>query len=218
MHRRSNTSCLTEQEIEGFIFNRLSGVTREVIEEHLLACQSCLSRVEQEEEYVKAVKTAAREMEREDLERAYSGEKPARGLSGWLERAARWFGPGKQRIWAVALASVAIAGSGVLFRYHADRQAGQDVELVLYRGAHGAVEAKAQVPLRLSLNVEDLPDAGYRLELVAGSGAVAASGEAAPTRGRLLWNVGKGFSPGTYWVRLRGSGGELVREFGLTLR
>ena len=33
--RRSAQNCLTDHELEEYLFNRLSGVTREVIEEHL---------------------------------------------------------------------------------------------------------------------------------------------------------------------------------------
>lgn len=76
MLRRSVEKCLTEAEIEDYLANRLSGVTREVIEEHLLVCSSCLDCVEQEEEFAEAFRTAALREEAVELERAY-GNPPA---------------------------------------------------------------------------------------------------------------------------------------------
>lgn len=218
MHRRSNTSCLTDQEVEEFIFNRLSGVTREVIEEHLLVCGKCLSRVEEEEEYIQSAKVAAREMESEDFERAFSGEGNEGGWRGWWKRVMPWFGPGRQRIWALALASVAIAGSGILFHYNAGREGPQDVELTLVRGASLASEAKAEAPLRLVMGVEDLGGGSYRLEMANSLGGVVATGVGQASGGRLEWKLGKGFRAGHYWVRVKASQGELLREFGLNLR
>ncbi|WP_321478098.1 zf-HC2 domain-containing protein [uncultured Paludibaculum sp.] len=76
MLRRSVGKCLTEAEIEDFLSNRLSGVTREVIEEHLLVCSKCLDAVEQEEEFANAFRAAAVRLESEDLEKSYVSEAP----------------------------------------------------------------------------------------------------------------------------------------------
>ncbi|MGC4050717.1 MAG: zf-HC2 domain-containing protein [Paludibaculum sp.] len=82
MLRRSVGKCLTEAEIEDYLANRLSGVTREVIEEHLLVCSNCLDSVEQEEEFAALFRTAAMQMEAEEMERSLSGEAPATAEPG----------------------------------------------------------------------------------------------------------------------------------------
>lgn len=76
MLRRSVGKCLTEAEMEDYLANRLSGVTREVIEEHLLVCAKCLDSVEQEEEFAALFRTAAMQMEAEEMEKSFAGETP----------------------------------------------------------------------------------------------------------------------------------------------
>lgn len=221
MNRRSNTSCLTEQEIEEFLFNRLSGVTREVIEEHLLVCQSCLDRVEKEEDYIHAMKGSARVIENEDLERAFAGSPASKRHEDWTTRIARWFGVGRQRTLTVALASIAFISLAVIFQARMGRSDQiQEVSLELHRGAVASAEASAGVRLRLTLQAADLPAGEYRVEVVDafGKGQEAASG--AIRDGKLVFSTGRALDAGTYWVRLRRSSGtaDLVREYGLVLR
>ncbi|MGJ5817337.1 zf-HC2 domain-containing protein [Paludibaculum fermentans] len=74
MLRRSVGKCLTEAEMEDYLANRLSGVTREVIEEHLLVCAKCLDSVEQEEEFAGVFRSAAMQIEAEEMEKSLSAE------------------------------------------------------------------------------------------------------------------------------------------------
>lgn len=76
MLRRSVGKCLTEAEMEDYLANRLSGVTREVIEEHLLVCAKCLDSVEQEEEFAALFRSAAMQIEAEEMEKSFAGETP----------------------------------------------------------------------------------------------------------------------------------------------
>lgn len=219
MNRRSNASCLTEQEIEEFLFNRLSGVTREVIEEHLLVCQKCLDRVEAEEDYVNQMKLAAREVERETLERAYSGAAPSQG---WAGRLAAWFGMKRPRTWMLAVASLLVAGAVSLFQFRGYSNGVEEVSLELYRSGALITEAKAKRPLRLTIPVEDLAPGEYRMELVNATGKVEASGSVRASEGKIRWDLKKKLDAGNYWVRVQevraGGEGELVREFGLRLK
>lgn len=221
MNRRSNTSCLTEQEIEEFLFNRLSGVTRETVEEHLLVCQTCLDRVEKEEEYVNASKAAARVIEHEDLERAYAGRQRSGQAEGWKARLARWFSAGRSRSLTVALASIAVLGMAALFqvRLGHDRRI-QEVALELHRGPLASAQASSGAELRLNIQADDLPPGEYRMELVDASGELLQWRNGNNESGKLFWPLDKAYPAGSYWVRLRqpGSGGKLVREYGLVLR
>lgn len=221
MNRRSNTSCLTDEEIEEFLFNRLSGVTREAVEEHLLVCQTCLDRVEKEEEYVNASKAAARVIESEDLERAYSGLQRQGKADEWKARLARWFGAGRTRSLSFAVASIAVIGVATLFQVRVgQRDRIQEVALELHRGPLVSARASSGVELRLNIQAEDLPPGQYRMELVDASGELLQWSHGTNESGKLLWQLNKSYPAGNYWVRLRqpDSGGKLVREYGLVLR
>ncbi len=82
MLRRSVGKCLTEAEMEDYLANRLSGVTREVIEEHLLVCSKCLDCVEQEEEFAGVFRSAAMQLEAEEMEKSFSDETPGMAETG----------------------------------------------------------------------------------------------------------------------------------------
>lgn len=85
MLRRSVSKCLTENEIDDFLTNRLSGVTREVIEEHLLVCSKCLDCVEQEEEFAEAFRAGAIRVQDAEMERSLKldlGDEPVSPAQG----------------------------------------------------------------------------------------------------------------------------------------
>lgn len=221
MSRRSNAACLTEQEIEEFLFNRLSGVTREVIEEHLLVCQSCLDRVESEEHYIHAMKASARQIENEELERAFSGgPSPERHRDLWA-RVARWFGAGRARTLTVALASIAFVGLAAIFQVRMGRHDQiREVSLELHRSAAASAQAPAGVRLRLKLDAADLPAGEYRVEVVDAAGELQEAAGGAIQDGQLVFTTGKALGAGRYWIRLRrpGDPAELIREYGLAVR
>jgi hypothetical protein len=133
LNSRSARRCLSDQEVEDFLFDRLSGTTREAVEEHLLACADCLKKVEAEEEYVRTVRAAARTLESEELERAYRGpEEPA------VKKPARTWPH-----WGIALGVTGVVLTAII---------------VEYRPVKGLTEA--QIALRVERNtVEESPEA-----------------------------------------------------------
>ena len=95
--RRSSEACLSEIELEDFLHNKLSGTTRECVEEHLLFCRACLDRVEEEEQFASSFRAAARRMEEESLKAAFDGPRPGawvrdRPIRTWrtCELSLRW--------------------------------------------------------------------------------------------------------------------------------
>ena len=220
MNRRSNASCLTEREIEEFLFNRLSGVTREVVEEHLLVCPKCLDKVEREEEYFETVRAAARSSEKETLERAFAGV-PERGLiQRWASRFVQPFGGTNRRLWTVAAASLVLMSTAILWQNRlGGRQQFQEVSLELHRGAFVSAEARAGVPLSLSIAADDLAAGNYTIQLVDATGHLLGETRSSTADGKLTWRLAESHPPGTYWIRLRRPENTslLVREYGLTL-
>ncbi|MBI5282352.1 MAG: hypothetical protein HY858_11775 [Candidatus Solibacter usitatus] len=218
MTRRSVQQCLSSKEIEDFLFDRLSGVTREVIEEHLLVCHKCLDRVEEEEKYFGAVRKAAARIQQEEFTAAVAGKPPVPGkLREWF---GKFFGKGPA-VWAtVGLAGV--LATVVLVQRQPGAKTEVEVALRLERG--GAPEEPAAAAGRtmiLTVDIQELPDAPvYRLDVVDGAGRLMASGEVAPQTGRLRWKVPRVLAAGAYWVRLRNPEEplELLREYGLVVR
>ncbi|HEY3439591.1 MAG TPA: hypothetical protein VGK29_02520 [Paludibaculum sp.] len=196
-------------------------MTREVIEEHLLACSKCLDRVEAEAIYTQAFQDAAKQAEAEDFARAM-GSVTAERKTGWRESLlAGWTALfGKRTILAVAGAGVVTAA---LFYSAALRNPGQDavVELSLARGVS---EAGAVAPvgrgLALSADVSQLPVLpNWQVDVVDATGQLEQSVQVAAVGGRLSWVVKDGLPAGRHWVRLRAAGnGTLVREYGLLVR
>ncbi|MBL0159155.1 MAG: zf-HC2 domain-containing protein [Bryobacterales bacterium] len=219
--RRSAQNCLTEHELEEFLFNRLSGVTREVIEEHLLVCPNCQDRVEAEAIYSQAFQDAAKQVEAEDFTRAM-GSVTAEPQAGWRESLlAGWTALfGKRTILALAGAGVVTAA---LFYSTALRRPGQEatVELSLARGeaAAGALAPVGRA-LTLSADVSQLPVLpNWQVEVVDATGRLEQSAQVAAAGGRLSWVVKDGLPAGRHWVRLRApGGGSLVREYGVVVR
>jgi len=219
MNRRSNAACLTEREVEEFLFNRLSGVTREVIEEHLLVCQKCQDRVEKEEDYLGTFRAAARVCEEAALERSFYGAPKQGFIAGWISRLAQAVGWTKRRLWTVALASLLLMSIAVLWQYGVRGREFQDVSLELHRGAFVSAEARAGVPLSLSISVEDLAAGAYTIELVDAAGTALARTQSSVSGPKLVWRLDNSYPAGTYWIRLRRleDAAVLVREYGLKL-
>ena len=219
--RRSAQNCLTDYELDEFLFDRLSGVTREVIEEHLLVCAQCQDRVEAEADYRQTFKDAARRIEAEDFEKAMRGE-AAEPRSGWRESfVAGWSGMFRSRA-VLALAGAAVVAVG-LFYGSAMRHpsAETEVALSLARGAGDVVaSAPAGGALKLSANVSELPPMPiWRVDVVNATGALEQTSEIAAAGHQLSMQLKSGLPAGRHWVRLRNaSNGSLVREFGLMVR
>jgi len=218
--RRSAEKCLSDKEIEDFLGDRLSGVTREVVEEHLLVCPRCLDCVEQEEEFAGLVRAAVVGVEPPEPDPDVGSPGP-RG--GWRDRLRGWFSRPWVRsggILITASASVALLLVSAPWR-HAS-QAGQEILLTVERGAApAALTVRAAVPVVLKASVEELVSLpAYRMEVVNGSGKLVATGTVAPVRGQVSWKVDGGLRAGQYWVRLKDPGQPegLLREFGVLVQ
>ncbi len=213
LNSRSARKCLSDQEVEDFLFDRLSGVTREVVEEHLLACQDCLSKVEKEEEYVQTVRAAARTMESEELERAFDAphapQAPERKAPGW-----DW------PRWGLALGGAAVLIAAFVQFRPAPLMTEAEIALRVERSAGDLVAvAAAGQPLRLTPDLAGLP-AATELEwaVVDASGRTAGTARFAAASGAPGIKLPGGLKAGTYWVRIQRPGGVLLREFALRVR
>lgn len=210
MNSRSAHKCLSDREVEDFLFDRLSGTTREAVEEHLLACKACLQKVEAEEEYVRAMRTAARTIESEQLERAY--RTPAESKT----RPAAWAWPR----WGVALGATAAVLALVLVRFQpAASLTETQIALSVERSSGDQwAEAAADQPLRLTPDLAGLPAAELEWMVVDAAGSTAGRERLEPGQGQPVIKLPRGLKAGTYWVRIQTTEGRLLREFALRVR
>jgi hypothetical protein len=212
---RSNKVCLNDREVEDFLFRRLSGVTREAVEEHLLCCQSCLSRVEEEQKFASALRVAGRRLENEEMDRALGLRRFGirQRLAGWLLKPAPIWGS------AVALCAILL----ILAAPWNGVRPSQEIALNTVRGTEtaGAAQARSGGTITLRVDLTELvPQASYQLDLVDSQRRLRASAELKPAQGQLVWGPLPSLAAGQYWIRLSGAAPEreLLREYGLAVR
>lgn len=211
--RRSSEACLSEIELEDFLHNRLSGTTRECVEEHLLFCQACLDRVEEEEQFASSFRNAARRIEDEDLKEAYAGPKPGvwARLRAWLKKP---YGAGLAFVSAAAILLVSVAP---LLR----NKPVMELSLYAERGLAASANSTAESgrPLKLNLDAAGLPGLTLKLELATLTNSVLLESQASATGNTIHWDLGRGLEPGVYWVRVyQPLDKTLLREFALNVK
>jgi hypothetical protein len=219
--KRSAEKCLTDREVEDFLFNRLSGVTREVVEEHLLVCHRCLDRVEDEEANRVLIRDAATHLVEAELNS--SGTAGGTGDGGAEDGRPTWLGRRSATEFSFAIAATVMVGLLVSAMLYWQRPS-PPVEVALWV-ERGEVSSLAEVPsgrpLHLTIDLTTLPQLpAYRLELVNARGQLLSSAELKAEGARLSWNLPAGYAAGRYWIRMRDAAqpAELLREFGLTVQ
>ena len=188
----------SEEELERFLLQRLSPAELEIVETHILACESCVEQLETLEILIAATKltTTSQEAERTHLEFANVSRSWRSALVMKLSLAG-------------ALATLAIGA--VTFSVP------RDVTLSTYRGQEAPIVATWR-PLHLKLNATDLAEGPVIVELVDRSGASIWKGQAAVRNDEVKVTLPRITQAGPHFVRLynlakeRAEGG-LLREF-----
>ncbi len=208
----------SEEILERYALGRVGALEIEPIEEHLLVCPQCQERLSEADQYVLAMRDAARVLLSEQPQAS-----PATSFSLWgkrklpRERGVRWLWP------AGAVAFAALALSVMIPQQAMKHDAPQDVALAVSRGAtHDLLtQVAAGHPLRLNIDLTEIPPApSYRLDLVNDDGQVEWSGTGVGVRNRLHFALSHVLSAGKYWARLYAGSDTpvLVREYGMEAR
>ncbi len=210
--RRSPENCLSEQEIEDFLFQRLSGVSREAVEEHLLFCEDCQRRVEEEEKLIEAMRGAAERLELDSIVGPETAEPAPGGARG------RFSVPK----WAMAASLAAVLVGGALTVKLLQTPGTAEVVLRAERSAaapEGAAPLAGQ-PLLLAADLRGLPPLpSFRWLVVDPAGARVADGLVEREQETARIHLERGLPGGRYWVRIQDpESGILLREFGLEIR
>jgi len=190
----------TSDTIECYSMGWLQGQELEEIEEHLLVCKDCQSRVEAEDAFTQGIRFAGRAL----TQPPSAARRPL--VLGW-----RWGYVAA----AAALLILILAGS----RWPPLRQAGPPAIVVLEstRGAQTRTVAARQ-PLILVMDVTGLPQlAEYELEVVDASGQAIFQALGTRQNNQVRGKLAHGLPRGAYFARLYARGGDMLREFALTV-
>ena len=185
----------SEDQLELYAFNRMREPECAQLEEHLLVCGPCRSRLGEVDGYIAVMKAAA----------VHPLKKPPEKSRKLLLTSPLWVG---------GLALIA-----ALLLYSPPRHSMQpsEIELKAERGGTSLIaHAPAGAPLLLTMDATSLPKLpAYRLEVVNAEGGQIWQGSVASEGQRIRTRVQRNLKPGTYWVRLYGE--SLLREYGLEL-
>ncbi len=187
-----------DEELESYSLGKISGNHLARLEDHLLLCSTCQKRVEESDAYVHAIRSAAAEFQ--------SQLKPS-----WRF----------QFSWRPALVfAMVVLVVGVMIVPRGGHSGGGAtpvaVSLQALRGPAVSAEAPAGRALLLAPDVSGLHESGVmRIELVTAAGQPVWTGQASGPQPKTEAPPLRG---GQYFIRLYSPSGELLREFGLSVR
>ncbi len=208
----------SEEILERYALGRVGASDLEPIEEHLLVCPQCQERLSEADQYVLAMRDAARLLLNEQPRAV-----PETSSSRWGKRkpAIHW---GMRLLWpAGAIAFAGLALSLAVPKQLSQAGTPEEVALAVSRGAAQELltTVAAGRPLRLDIDLTEIPPASsYRLDLVNDEGQLAWSGTGIGVRNQLHFAPSQMLLSGKYWARLYAVSGSpvLVREYGMEAR
>jgi hypothetical protein len=200
-----------EDVLERYLLHQTRQDELEVVESHILACESCVTRLENLELDISAIKRALTQLEETQK---VSAAAPAPG------RWRLWFAI-PTLSWAGAVAAIAIAIAVVPHVIQHKRPA-VDFSLSAYRGMESVVVPEGR-PLHLTLNANDLPEGAASITVVDSNGAEIWSSRGQIENGRISVTIPRIQRSGPHFVRLYSpvSGKaqpELLREFSIDVQ
>lgn len=190
-------SHIPEDTLEEYALGRVPESQSSPIEEHLLVCESCQKRLGDIDEYILLMKHATSQ--------PHSVGSPASKTEPWRSKRVRYIVGGT--IAAGLAAAIFLPQSGAL-------PPAEKVDLVAMRGAE-MTHIHAGRPVDFHIELPDLLDGTYRIDVVDSGGRVVWSGPGSARGKELRVREPKALKAGVYWVRLFAAGGDEVREFGL---
>ncbi|MFL6352464.1 MAG: hypothetical protein ACJ74Z_11520 [Bryobacteraceae bacterium] len=202
----------TEDELERFILNRSTDEELEDLEVHILACESCVTRLEDLELQIRATKVALQDMRREELAKAALPEE--RSWKAWLA-VPNWLAAPK---FSLAGAVVAVALGVIIIPAFLPQPAPvAQVSLSAYRGEESSI-VPAGHRLELHLNTTDLAEGPVLASVVDLRGAELWKGTATIHHERADVRLPPINGKGAHFLRLYApteatSDSGLLREF-----
>lgn len=203
----------TDNQLEEYVFGRLSRSDLPALEEHLIVCAACRDRLD----FMEAIAVGMKEV----LGSSPAAVKTAFARSDWLGRFARqWLRVGRQPTFLLVIGLIALVAAISIFSGFP--KAGTkfapvaSLQLTASRG-----EMPSLGPAReLDLTLSGAPREGgeFRIEVVNATGRSVWSGTAGNGAAGVQVKVERQFGPGDYFVRLYSASGKMLREYGFRVR
>ena len=208
-----------EEALERFLRNEVPESELEVIETHILACDSCVTRLQALETDMAAAKIALQQLETERVQKA--AVHAGRTWRDWFTLPAlSWAG-------AVAVAAIAISVVPHFMPREINLTASRGMETSgMTLSPCGTLEAAVVPegrPLDLHLKADDLPEGRVNLEIVNGLGKRVWQGAGVIRQQKATVTVPRITTAGAYFLRLYhpaqpGSEPDILREFRFEVR
>lgn len=184
-----------EDTLERFVLSRCREDELEVVETHILGCESCVERLEALEGEILDVKAGA-ELYLQGMQK----QPKTRWNLNWNFK---WFA-------VPAFSMAAAAAALVCFTFVTPH----DVNLAAYRGSEVATVPQGHT-LRMHLNARDLPAGPVTVEVVNDQGAETWKGSSTVAADQVKVEIPALHGSSEYFVRLEDKQGELLREFAI---
>jgi anti-sigma factor RsiW len=187
---------IEETTLERYSIGSLEEEAAAEVEQHLLLCETCQTRVTEADAYIHAIKAAV------------PGLPPEPERQRWSFRIL---------LPAFAVCALLVAAAVVRFSPSVERPP-TPIALYAMRGADVQARGPARRPLLLRPDLTGLPAASsYQLDLVNASGSLAWRGVLS-NQGQPPGAIVPPLSRGFYFLRVSSTSGELLREYSLELR
>ena len=199
----------TEETLERFLMHQMQEEELESMETHILACDSCVARLEELEIQLAATKIALAELHNQTVAENYAKEKSSRWT--WL----------KSHSWSLAGATAALALAVTIVPRFANISP-FETEVSAYRGSE-TTTIPAGRPLLLHLNAKDLPAEPVSVEIVNAEGNQVWKGNNVIDHEKVNAKLPEISAKGNYLLRLyasdkNGAPGDLLREFSFDVK
>jgi hypothetical protein len=182
-----------EETLERFVLNRCREDELELVETHIIGCESCVERLEVLEQELLNIKSGA--------------ELYLASLQKQKQPKTRW----NFKFFAVPAFSLAAAAAAL---FCVTLTTPRDVNLAAYRGSEVTAVPRSH-PLRMHLNARDLPAGPVIVEVVNDQGTEIWHGDTTISGDQVQVKVPGIHNSGEYFVRLEDKQGELLREFAI---
>jgi hypothetical protein len=213
-----------EEALERFLLHRSEDQELEVVETHILACESCVTRLESLELQINDLKAALGSWEEQRIQNELNPKR-----SSWKN----WFSM-PNLSWAGAACAALILGLTFIphslrntpsapgsIQVAADLSAcagsnGSDTDLATCRGVEIATLPENR-PLNLRLDATDIPEGPVDVQVVSSDGSEFWQGQTTVSNQRAQVKLPQISQPGPYFLRFYAPGAgterELLREF-----
>lgn len=194
----------TEDTLEKFLLHRMQEEELETTETHILACDSCVARLEAMEIQLEATKMALAEFHKETVQKNYDAAAAKNTRWAWLK-----------------LPTLSLAGAGAALAIAltiVPRFTPVERSVNAVMGSEVTV-IPANRPLLLHLNAKDLPEEQVAVQVVSADGNEVWKGDSTIHNSTVDAKLPKFHDKGNYLVRLysvadkSSTEGNLLREF-----